>query len=202
MTGLHIWWLSVLLGGPILALAGGQPFRRSTPPWALWMAGLGSAAVFGLAFSPLSLRGAIADHIVLGTACLVFWLLIGSGPRLLRWSVSGLYLAVVLLQVLRVWPILFLVFAFGDIVEAPFRTVALECGNAVEMRRYGWVAHSGTEVTVLALRAGGLIEVERGRQRFDDSEYQPSHLSADTPPGDPTCPVVVRYDTQEVWRVK
>jgi hypothetical protein len=155
-----------------------------------------------VAFSPVSLPGLVADHILLGVLCIVVWLWIGSGPSLVRWSAVALCLALIVLHIARMWPLLLLVFVLADLTEEPFRTLDLECGRVVEMRRYGWVAHSGTEVAVLTRPLGGLFEAERGRQRFDDSQYVPKRLSAETAHGDTGCAVSVTYDAREVWRVR
>jgi len=199
LSALEIWQM-ILVASPFVALVAGKAIRHALSGRARLACGLGALAVLLLGLTPLSLPGVLADQVVLGLAYVVLWLALGSARPLVRYGTAGLY-GVMLAVVFFTWRGLPLTWALGDATEMPFREVRLDCHHTIRMAGYGWVAHSGTEVIAVTRPLGLPVEVELGRHRFDDLEYEPAGLSARTVREGTKCAVAVTYQGQEVWRV-
>ena len=194
MGALDYWWFFILLGGPALGFLVGPELRRLSARvrWALGGAGL---AVILVGFSPASLPGSVADHILLGFAYLAVCLAMGSAER--KWVRYGGLIPITLATAFAFSIGGFLTgFAIGQATLPDGPTHVLDCGYRVRMEPYGWVAHSGVEAVVLWRPWWSPLEVERAREQFDDMYYVPDALV-------PTCrdgaPVVLN-DEEEIWR--
>lgn len=164
---------------------------------------MAALAVIGAAFTPVSLPGDIADHILLGLAYAVLWLALGASPSLVRYSALGVFSALVVVPLVQVWPIVVGIFVLGDVTRPPVQTLHLDCRQTVRMYGYGWVGNSGTKVVVVRRPLGLPVEVELGRRLFDDLEYETAGLSArSTRDVGGTCGVAVTYSGADVWSVK
>jgi len=167
--------------------------------------GISATLILALAFSPLSLRGVIANHIVLGIACIMLLLSLGTVSRLARWFMAVTITVIIGIAILRNGTVGF-ASAFALILDLsdalPSCEIDLGSGRIVRLYRYGWFAHGGTDVVVAARWRSIPLEYELGRKQFSDETYNSSAISAKLIiEQSKHKAVLITYDGQEIWRV-
>jgi hypothetical protein len=202
---LAVWWILVIvfvIFFPFILGAFLQK-RLSFRLRCIW--GLSAAAVIALSFSPVSFRGVFVDHLVLGAACIILVISIGTLGSLIRWAMAAIYAVIILLPIFRSGIAAF-AFLFGlglgMSTILPSREIDLGSKRFVRMQGYGWVAHSGTEVVVSAQLWGIPFEYELGRKQFSDEVYTPSGINAKLLNEKGVQQVAITFDGQEIWRVQ
>ena len=157
-----------------------------------------------MAFTPVSLAGVLPDHLVLAAVYFWGWALVGMlSSRILRGVIVGLPMVAIVWVVTR--SAFFFVIALSDLTALPQRTMSVACGRTIRSARvlpYGWVAHSGYEVSVSARPWGLPIEAELGRRRFDDAQYSEGDRFAMRLADSTGCATVIAYDGTDEWHLQ
>lgn len=162
---------------------------------------IASLCILLMPFTPISLPGRLADHLMVGIAFIMFWHMLASARPLIRYGLVGLYyLQAVAIYVLA-WPLMVGIFVLGDLTRDPIYAQSFNCHRLVQMVAYGWVANSGLEVTVFERPFGLSLEIELGSKKFSDFEYESDKFSAIQDSTQP-CDVVIAYEGKEIWRVQ
>ena len=196
-------WPAVVIAGPVAGLVLGPWLRRTLSRRVVLLSGAAPLLVVALAFTPVSLPGVLADHLVL--AATYVWICVWLGmlrSRALRAAIFGVPALFAVWSVTRGFTF-FLVIAVAELTALPERTISLDCGWSTRVVRdqpYGWVARSGHELSVHSRAWGVPLEVERGRRRFDDGEYPESDLFSARVIGGGDCTTVVAYAGRDEWR--
>jgi hypothetical protein len=170
-----------------------------------FICGLSAAVIIALSFSPISFRGVFLDHLVLGAACIVLAISIGTLGSLIRWALATIYALIIGLPIFRSGIAAFgfvFILGLGMSTGLPYRKIDLGSKRIVRMQGFGWVAHSGTEIVVSAQLWGIPFEYELGRKKFGDETYEPSGIHAKLLKERDQQQVVITYDGQEIWRVQ
>ena len=205
-TVLVWWWVIVMLSVPALPyFAGGRLTEHWTRRGWLWSTLVALGAI-GLAWTPVSFAGVVADHLLLGTSVLVLvaacsaW----AGDRARTAMSAGLPALLILVSIFGV----FLAgLAFALSIRLPNRTVALPCNREARLTNaaMAWTSDL-TDIVILHQPVGPLIEVKQARQRV---RVAPENLSVRAPTTG-SCGVsfvVIRAGVsatvtgEEVWRV-
>jgi hypothetical protein len=196
-------WAAIAIGSPIAGLVTGPWLRRSLSRKAILTLSIMAGVVAAAAFTPVSLAGVLADHVALMASYAWMWILVGMArSRLLRAVLVALPL------LLAIWiasgDSFFMAIVPSDLTRLPTRTMSIGCGwttRTIRLQRYGWVAHSGYELTVASRPRGLPIELQLDRRQFDDGEYEDAELFSMRRVGPSGCSTVVAYDGNEQWRV-
>lgn len=204
-TALSCIWFGVLVVGPVAGLVLGPWARRTLSRRLVLSTGAAAFLVAAMAFTPVSLAGVLADHFVLAVAYMWLWLWLGMiQSRVLRAGFFSVPTLVVLWGVSQPL-VFFFVWSVSDLMALPDKSISINCGlctRVIRMRPYGWVAHSGYELSVHNRLWGIPLEFEWDKRRFDDSSYWDVEQYSACVVGNGDCTIVVAYSGQEVWRVR
>ncbi|MDH4163574.1 MAG: hypothetical protein OEW15_12925 [Nitrospirota bacterium] len=198
-TVILAWWLLVVFTTPFLILFFGPVVARKLSSRKRYLYSSPFFVVLGLCFTPISLSGIIADHIVLGGSVTALCLLI-SGPksRMIGFMSIGLVVFIAVVSLGTRFGFLSGLIA-GDIAQVPTRSIELNSGRIVNVRPVGLVTHGGEEVSVIRRMPVLPLEIELGRKTFWDNNCASGVIDAhDETNGHST---IITCDGIDGWRV-
>lgn len=193
-----LWWIAILFCAPVIGLFYGSVVNSKLSLRTRIIFSLSAIVFLALNFTPVSLPGVIADHMANSFAFILLCLMLAKN-KIVGKAMCWTLLLAILISIGT--PFGFVVgLAFGEFAQVPTHTVNLKCDRSARMANAGWVCTSGTEVSVFVRPFYVPLEIELGRQFFDDEEFEPNRIAVIDESS--SCSTIVTYEGTEVWRVK